>query len=80
MITLKQAKNQVANKYGYVNWNAFVQYEITKHATTVFWQFIDEAAELYANSKWNEAIDLAEENIFSTIDESRERVSKLKKQ
>jgi hypothetical protein len=56
-MTLQEAKNEVAKKYGYPKWSAFVYHEIHKHSTTAFWSFIEEAAELYARSKWDEACD-----------------------
>jgi hypothetical protein len=54
-MTLQEAKNEVAKKYGYPKWSAFVYHEIHKHSTTAFWSFIEEATELYARSKWDEA-------------------------
>lgn len=49
---------------------------VTGHMSK-YWQ---EAAELYARRKWEAAIELAEENVFSTIDESRSRISQLKQE
>lgn len=50
-MTLQEAKDQVANGKGYSNWKAFVLNEIHNYATTTFWDFLDEAAELYAASQ-----------------------------
>jgi tRNA G10 N-methylase Trm11 len=59
-MTLQEAKDQIAQKYGYKNWKAFVSNEIHKHATTTFWGFINEAAELYAESKNKDVKNLIE--------------------
>lgn len=51
-MTLEEAKEEVAKKHGFPNWN---DYFITK-------PIYDEAAELYASSKLSEAEALALEN------------------
>lgn len=66
-MTLQEAKDKVAEKYGYTTWKGFVSYEITKHATTQFWSFLDEAAELYARSKWDEACEAQKELIVARV-------------
>jgi hypothetical protein len=67
MKTLQECKDEVAKKYGYMTWKAFVSYEISKHATTSFWGFLDEAAELYASQFKSEQYD---SELKSIIDEA----------
>ena len=50
-LSLQEAKDKVAEKHGYSSWKAFVTYEIHKHPTTGFWNFIEEAAELHCQSQ-----------------------------
>lgn len=72
-MTLQEAKEIVCKKNHDIEYRTF--YLISGFPEII--KLNDEAAELYARSKWDEALELAEENIFATIDESRERIIKL---
>ena len=54
-MTLQEAKDQIAKTYGFSNWHTLATwYDPATHLDTVD-EYHDEAAELYARSKWNEA-------------------------
>jgi hypothetical protein len=52
-MTLQEAKDEVVKKYGWKDWNHYqLNYQVG--LGTTYEQRIDEAAELYARSKWEE--------------------------
>lgn len=56
-MTFEQAKDQVAVKHGYDNWvSLHCRYLISKSETHK-WKYFEEAAKLYAKSKWDEACE-----------------------
>lgn len=52
-MTLKEAKDQVAKKYGQRSWSEWNENRTFPIAGTIH----DEAAELYARSKWDDACE-----------------------
>lgn len=61
-MTLQEAKDQVAKRLGFKNWDSAVWYEIDESNNITSKPYSeerasDEAAELYARSKWEEACD-----------------------
>lgn len=72
-MTLQEAKDRVAIVYGYKNWE---QVELEKGARMHFASLSvlqDEAAELYAKSKWEEACQVMHEKIFEITEEGEKQ-------
>lgn len=64
-MTWEAAKDQVAKKYGYKSFDEiefYIQHIFTEHGKEYYKSHFDEAAELYARSKWNEACKKQIEN------------------
>jgi hypothetical protein len=68
-MTLQEAKEKIVERInaeltgngGYRDWRDMENYLINNNCTYVLLSRIDQAAELYANSKWNAAIEAAAE-------------------
>lgn len=82
-MTLQEAKDEIAktyfdaHNYYFKFWDDFESACLSDGDYANLRKANDSAAELYKQSKIDEALELAEESIFATIDESRERIIKL---
>lgn len=62
-MTLQEAKDKVAKKHGYPSWKRLCHNGVFDGAPE---KYTDEAAELYAKSKWHEACDAQRKLCFNS--------------
>lgn len=63
-MTLEQAKDQVAKKHGFSQWDMIIIESVNRVKGPSEIEMLEEAAELYARSKWDEAATLTNRNII----------------